>query len=64
MLLITAAGAAEILGVTLRTVYDYPSRGLLPRHAPGHVHKAYDHAEVEAIFLSRLRRIHREPHPY
>jgi len=64
MLLITAAEAAEILGVTLQTVYDYASRNRLPRRALSHVRRAYDHAEVEALFLSRLRRVHHEPHPY
>ena len=65
MLLITAAEAADILGVTLQTVYDYASRGrLTPRHAPSHYRHAYDHAEVETFSLSRLRRIHHEPHPY
>ena len=63
MVLITAAEAAEILGVTPRTVHDYASRSRLPRHALSHVRKAYDRDEVEALSLSRMRRIH-EPHPY
>ena len=64
MLLITAAGAAEILGVSLQTVYDYTSRGKLTRQAPSHVRRAHDHAEIEAPSLARMRRIHHDPHPY
>ena len=63
-MLITAAEAAEILGMQLQSVYDATSRGRLTRHAPSHVRRAYDHAEVEALSLSRLRRTHHEPHPY
>ena len=63
-MLITAAEVAEILGVTLQTVYDYAARGRLTRHAPGHVRRAYDHAEVEAYSLARIRWQRHGPHPY
>ena len=64
MLLIAAADAAEILGIGLQSVYDYAARGVLTRHAPGHARRAYDHAEIEARSLARLKRYHHEPHPY
>jgi hypothetical protein len=64
MLLVTAAEAAEALGVTPQTVYDDASGGRLTRHALSHVRRAYDHAEVEALPLAGLRRIHHMPHPY
>lgn len=63
-MLITAAEAAEILGVQLQTVYDLASRGQLARHAPRHVRRAYDHAEIETRSLALLRRYHHPPHPY
>jgi hypothetical protein len=63
-MLITAAEAAEILGMQLQSVYDAASRGRLTRHAPGHVRRAYDHTEIEALSLSRIRRQHHEPHHY
>ena len=63
-MLITSADAADILGVTLQTVYDYAARGRLTRHAPSHVRHAYDHADVEAYSLARIRRQHQAPHPY
>ena len=55
-MLITATDAAEILGVSLQTVYDYASRGKLTRHAASHVRRAYDHAEIEALSRARTRR--------
>ena len=63
-MLITAAEAAEILGMQLQSVYDAASRGRLTRHAPSHVRRAYDHTEIETLSLTRLRRQHHEPHPY
>src|SRR5687767_1932087 len=63
-MLITAAEAAEILGIGLQTVYDFAARGVLTRHAPSHVRRAYDHVEIEARSLARLKRYHHEPHPY
>ncbi|MGH3506864.1 MAG: hypothetical protein ACRDO2_06635 [Nocardioidaceae bacterium] len=63
-MLITATEAAEILGMQLQSVYDAASRGRIPRHAPSHVRGAYDHEEIEALSLSRLNRIHHQPHPY
>lgn len=46
------------------TGYDATSRGRLPRHAPGHVRRAYEREEIEARSLARIRRRHHEPHPY
>ena len=63
-MLITAAEAAEILGMQLQSVYDAASRGRLHRHASSHVRRAYDHTEIEALSLARIRRQHHEPHPY
>ena len=63
-MLITAAEAAAILGMQLESVCDAASKGRLPRHASGHVRRAYDHAEVEAMSLARLRHRQHEPHPY
>ena len=63
-MLITAAEAAEILGVTLQTVYDYATRGRVTRHAPSRVRHAYGHVEVEAYSLARIVRQHHAPHHY
>ena len=64
MLLVTAQEAADILGVAVATVYDLVQRGQLTRHADPWVRRTYDHAEVEALSLSRLRRHRNPPHPY
>ena len=64
MLLVTAQEAADILGVALTTVYDLAQRGHLTRHARPWVRRTYDHAEVEALSLSRLTRPRPQPHPY
>jgi len=53
--LITAAQAAEILGVDVQQVYNLASRGTITRHAPSHVRLAYDLEEIEASSLSRLK---------
>lgn len=53
-----------MLGMRLQSVYDATSRGRIPRHAPAHVRRAYDHAEIEALSLSRPRKVRHEPHPY
>ena len=63
-MLITAAEVAEILDMRLNSVYDATSRGRIPRHAPGHVRRAYDHAEIEALSLSRLRKVRHKRHAY
>lgn len=55
VMLITAAEVAGILGLGVQTVYQYASDGILTRHAPGHVRRAYDQGEVEAYSLARVR---------
>ena len=64
MPLVTAREAAGILGVAVTTVYDLVQRGHLTRHGDPWVRRTYDHAEVEALSLSRLRRHRNPPHPY
>ena len=61
-LLITAAEAAEILGVQLQAVYDCD--GNLTRHAARHVRRANDYAEKEVRSLAQVKRQHHVPHPY
>ena len=53
MVLVTAQDAAEILDVAVTTVYDLARRGELTRHGGRWTRRAYDHAEVEALALSR-----------
>jgi excisionase family DNA binding protein len=64
VVLITSAEAAEILGVSVQWVYQLASDGELTRHAPPHVRRAFDHAEVEARSLARLSRPRPPRHSY
>ncbi len=65
MPLVDATAAAEILNVSVPTVYTLASSGAIARHAPKHARgQAYDLDELEQRSLRRLRRDHTGGHPY